>query len=72
MDLTSAIRRLHDLESHHEVDQTKEKKAIELAEERQVMRQSKRFDEADRLREEINRIGFQVLDKPDGFKIKPL
>jgi len=43
-----------------------------LAQEREAMRQQKNWSVADKLREEINKQGFQVDDTPAGSVIKKL
>jgi cysteinyl-tRNA synthetase len=45
---------------------------VELAERRLRARAERDFREADRLREEIERAGWEVRDVPDGFRLVPL
>ena len=42
---------------------------VSLAEKRQAARASRDFDEADRLRQEIESAGWQARDEPDGFRL---
>jgi cysteinyl-tRNA synthetase len=44
---------------------------VALAERREVARASHDFDEADRLREQIEQQGWEVRDIPDGFELVP-
>jgi cysteinyl-tRNA synthetase len=44
---------------------------VSLAERREAARASRDFDEADRLREEIEQQGWEVRDVPDGFELVP-
>jgi cysteinyl-tRNA synthetase len=44
---------------------------VELAEKRQEARAGRDFDEADRLRGEIEDQGWEVRDVPDGFELVP-
>jgi cysteinyl-tRNA synthetase len=41
-----------------------------LAEQRETARQNKDWDKADEIRKKIERAGFKVEDKPDGFEIR--
>ena len=43
--------------------------AAELAELRQAAREAQNFDEADRLRAELERAGWEVRDEPDGHRL---
>ena len=43
-----------------------------LAEERFEAKKKKDFKKADEIREKINKLGFSINDKPDGFEIKKL
>lgn len=43
---------------------------VQLAETREMLRREGRFDEADKMRVEIEKRGFKVLDTPQGFKIE--
>ena len=43
--------------------------ASELAERRQAAREAKDFEEADRLRAELERAGWEVRDEPDGHRL---
>ncbi|TML20104.1 MAG: hypothetical protein E6G32_10925 [Actinobacteria bacterium] len=45
---------------------------IELAERRRLARESRDFDEADRLRAEIEAAGWEARDVADGFQLVPL
>ncbi|MEZ8099097.1 cysteine--tRNA ligase [Vibrio bivalvicida] len=45
---------------------------IRLAEERLVLKQQKRFADADKIREQITALGYQVADKGDKFEFTPL
>jgi cysteinyl-tRNA synthetase len=45
---------------------------VELAERRRVARESRDFDEADRLRAEIEAAGWEARDVADGFQLVPL
>ena len=45
---------------------------VELASQRQKARSRGEFDEADRLREQVEAAGWEVRDKPDGFDLVPL
>jgi cysteinyl-tRNA synthetase len=45
---------------------------VSLAEQRRERRQARDFAEADRLREEIRQLGYEVRDVGDGFKLIPL
>jgi cysteinyl-tRNA synthetase len=42
---------------------------VSLAEKRQAARASRDFDEADRLRQEIESAGWEARDEPDGFRL---
>ena len=42
---------------------------VALAERRQAARAARDFDEADRLRDEIEAAGWEVRDAPDGFRL---
>jgi cysteinyl-tRNA synthetase len=44
---------------------------VALAEERQAARDARDFDRADQLREEIERLGWEAQDAPDGFRLVP-
>ena len=44
----------------------------ELAEQRERARAERDFAAADRLREEIAELGWEVRDGPDGFELLPL
>jgi cysteinyl-tRNA synthetase len=44
---------------------------VALADRREAARASRDFDEADRLREEIEQQGWEVRDVPDGFELVP-
>ena len=45
---------------------------MELAEKRQAARAEKNWAEADRLRDEINSLGYELKDTPDGVKINQI
>ncbi len=45
---------------------------VELAEQRQVARAARDFDEADRLRGEIEAAGWEARDEADGYRLVPL
>jgi cysteinyl-tRNA synthetase len=45
---------------------------MQLAEQRQEARQAKRWSEADALREEIRKKGFEVEDTPEGARLRPM
>jgi cysteinyl-tRNA synthetase len=45
---------------------------VDLASRRKEARECGEFDEADRLRKEVEAAGWQVRDKPDGFDLVPL
>jgi cysteinyl-tRNA synthetase len=45
---------------------------VELASRRKDARERGEFDEADRLRKEVEAAGWEVRDKPDGFDLVPL
>jgi cysteinyl-tRNA synthetase len=45
---------------------------VELASRRKEARERGEFDEADRLRQEVEAAGWEVRDKPDGFDLVPL
>ena len=47
------------------------KKILALAESRQIARREKNWSESDRLRDEIGRLGYKVLDAKDGYQILP-
>jgi cysteinyl-tRNA synthetase len=44
---------------------------VTLAEKRQAAREAHDFDRADELREEIERLGWEAQDAPDGFRLVP-
>jgi len=46
------------------------KEILELAEERLKMRQEKKWQEADKLRQKIKILGFEIEDTDEGYKIK--
>jgi cysteinyl-tRNA synthetase len=45
---------------------------VELASRRKEARERGEFDEADRLRQEVEAAGWEVRDKPEGFDLVPL
>jgi cysteinyl-tRNA synthetase len=45
---------------------------VALASRRKEARERGEFEEADRLRQEVEAAGWQVRDKPDGFDLVPL
>jgi cysteinyl-tRNA synthetase len=45
--------------------------AVALAEERQRARAERRFEDADRLRDEIEALGWEARDSDDGFQLVP-
>ncbi|MFB9213837.1 cysteine--tRNA ligase [Vibrio sinaloensis] len=45
---------------------------MQLAQQRLAMKQQKRFAEADKIREQINQLGYQVADKGDKFDVSAL
>jgi cysteinyl-tRNA synthetase len=45
---------------------------IRIAQEREKARAQRDWDIADRYREELHEMGFEVIDLPGGFKLKPL
>ena len=45
---------------------------VELAARRQAARESRDFDEADRLREELEDAGWEARDEPGGYRLVPL
>jgi cysteinyl-tRNA synthetase len=45
---------------------------VELAARRQAARESRDFDEADRLRDELEAAGWEARDEPDGYRLVPL
>jgi cysteinyl-tRNA synthetase len=45
---------------------------VELASRRKEARERAEFEEADRLRKEVEAAGWEVRDKPDGFDLVPL
>jgi len=45
---------------------------LSLAKQRSTARQNKNWELADKLRDEIQKQGFEVVDKKDGFELKPL
>ncbi|MGH3134602.1 MAG: cysteine--tRNA ligase [Gaiellaceae bacterium] len=44
---------------------------VELAERRQAARESRDFDEADRLRDELEAAGWEARDEPGGYRLVP-
>ena len=46
-------------------------KAAELAAERNILRNERKFNEADHVRKRILEMGFLVKDTPDGFELVP-
>jgi cysteinyl-tRNA synthetase len=48
------------------------REVVELASRRKDARERGEFDEADRLRKEVEAAGWEVRDKPDGFDLVPL
>ena len=44
---------------------------VELAARRQAARESRDFDEADRLRDELEAAGWEARDEPDGYRLVP-
>jgi cysteinyl-tRNA synthetase len=56
------------LESLSEQDEAPPEK-VALAEARQAARASRDFDEADRLRREIESAGWEARDEADGFRL---
>ena len=43
-----------------------------LAKEREVARQKKDWKESDKLRDQINKLGFEIEDKKTGYKLKKI
>ncbi len=72
LDLGSARTRLSDLAVIQGADEDKKANAETLAAQRLQFRKDKQFAEADRLRDEIKELGFDVKDTPSGFELKPL
>ncbi|MBN1515614.1 cysteine--tRNA ligase [Candidatus Sumerlaeota bacterium] len=72
LDLATSRTRLNDLRTMRGATQDSEQKALELAQQRQELRKQKNFAEADRLRGEIEALGFTVMDTPAGPQVKPL
>ncbi len=48
------------------------KNVLELADKREEARKNKEWDKADELRDEINDLGFEIKDKPEGYLISKL
>ena len=46
------------------------KAIIDLAEDREVARKEKNWGKSDELRQEIVKLGYEVLDRLDGYEIK--
>jgi cysteinyl-tRNA synthetase len=44
---------------------------VDLAEQRQRARAARDFDEADRLRDELERAGWEARDEADGYRLVP-
>ena len=44
---------------------------VALAEQRETARATRNFEEADRLRDQIEQQGWEVRDVPDGFELVP-
>lgn len=59
------------IEKRQEKDVALPEEVVKLAELRLEARRNKNFIEADRLREEIWKLGFNVIDTKDAFKIEP-
>ncbi|MBS3141589.1 hypothetical protein J4405_05615 [Candidatus Woesearchaeota archaeon] len=45
-------------------------KIIELAEKREKFRKEKNWKDSDKIREEIEKLGFIVKDEKDGFRVE--
>ncbi|RKX38439.1 MAG: cysteine--tRNA ligase, partial [Thermotogae bacterium] len=59
---------LFDLERERRVEEKTEKILTILLNVRRILREEKRFDLSDEIREELERIGVKVKDTPDGFE----
>jgi cysteinyl-tRNA synthetase len=67
LELMLALLGLGDLSPlRSEQDENLDGRALELLERRETARAAKDFDEADRLREEIKALGWELRDRPDG------
>ena len=58
--------------SHLVEQETAPGEVVELASRRQDARGRGEYEEADRLREQVEAAGWQVRDRPDGFDLVPL
>ena len=72
LDLSTARTHLNDLRSLRGASYDAENQALELARQREKFRQQKNWAEADRMRDEIAELGYQVMDGKDGPQVKPL
>jgi cysteinyl-tRNA synthetase len=71
LDLANARTRLSDAWRYRGIKAEMEVEARALAAKRKELRGEKRYEEADRLRDEILAMGFQVEDTPDGPRVRP-
>jgi cysteinyl-tRNA synthetase len=71
LDLQNARTRLSDAWNLQGVKPEMEMKAEQLAAQRSRMREERRFEEADRLRDEILEMGFYIEDTPGGYRVRP-
>jgi cysteinyl-tRNA synthetase len=70
-DLLRRALSIFGLESLAEADEAPPQ-IVELAARRQAARDSRDFDEADRLRDELEAAGWEARDEPDGYRLVPL
>jgi cysteinyl-tRNA synthetase len=71
LDLLARALALFGLESLAEQEEAPAE-VVDLASRRKEARERGEFEEADRLRKEVEAAGWQVRDKPDGFDLVPL
>ena len=71
-DLIADFDQIFGLKLSEAKEQTIPKSVIKLAEERQSARQKKDFKKADQLRKKLRDLGYQIEDRENRFKIRPL
>ena len=60
-----------DLEREATSDWTPPDEVLELVSRRDAARRAKDYQESDRLREELTAMGLEVMDTPEGTRVRP-
>ena len=60
-----------DLEREAKSDWTPPEDVLELMSRRDAARRAKDYQESDRLREELTALGLEVMDTPEGTRVRP-